>query len=259
MRELKSKAANVCTRDKDFYESGISKFTPQQSAAQIAYLPYPEYKTDEWRSQWHGEFEVCDGPRGEPLQDDLHDSMRAFPIRPQNFPGEFTGSADAIGIDGDVCFDRVQRYGAYGYNPNARTSTNNVDWQGVKWGELQDKCFQRNKQRFRPSARVPWDFTPDFNKPEGQSWTQFHEEIRREDLQKKSVEKSAEKKPVGEAPDRSVLGVHNGICQLNVQSGISDPHVHKGTSKPKVYQGISKENVRKGNSTSNCMFLYVSE
>jgi hypothetical protein len=123
-----------------------------------------------------------------PLEDDLLDSLRAYPVRPQGFPGEFTGSADAVGIDADVCFDRVQRYGAYGYNPVTRTATNNVDWQTVKWGEMQDKCFQRNKDRFRPSARVPWDFTPDFNKPEGQSWTAFHDEQRREDLQKKSVE-----------------------------------------------------------------------
>jgi hypothetical protein len=143
--------------------------------------------SNEWNERWHGDFNVCDGPRGGPLQDDAIDSMRAYPIKPVNFPDAFTGSADALDMDTDICFDRVQRYGAYGYDLLSPSLDNVVDWTTVRWGDLQAQCFERNQERFKPSARVPWKLSPDFDKPEGQSWSRYHEEIRREDDAQKGL------------------------------------------------------------------------
>lgn len=66
------------------------------------------------------------------------------------------GSYEASGLDGDVSFDRVGRYQAYGLEQfesmdveGLKTSTD-VNWDNVRWGELQAQCVEDNRQRFRP-------------------------------------------------------------------------------------------------------------
>lgn len=82
--------------DKNFYESGVGKFKPAEIAGMQAYLPYPKYQSDEWKNQWRGDFNACDGPRGAPLEDDMMDSVRVYPVTPRKFPDPFSGSAEAI-------------------------------------------------------------------------------------------------------------------------------------------------------------------
>lgn len=175
-------------RDKNFYESGVGKFSPAQISAMQAYLPYPKYQSEEWKQRWQGEFNTCDGPRGGPLKDDMMDSVRVYPVTPRKFPEAFTGSAEAIGMDNNVCVDRVQRYGPYGYNPLSRVPISLVDWASVKWGELQAQCFKKNRDRFAPHARVEWKTAPDFEKPEG-PWiaSDFHDEIRRKETKQQEM------------------------------------------------------------------------
>ncbi|RDI84453.1 hypothetical protein Vi05172_g5720 [Venturia inaequalis] len=169
--------------DRDFYyKAGIDQFTPQQANSADVYLPYPNYAAREWKKQWRGDFRTCIGPRGTELQDDLVDAMRHYPVRPSRFPPPLGGSAKALGMDDGICMDRVQRYGAYGFNPDLRNSVSEIDWPSTRWGDLQNKCLMMNQNRFAPSARHPPKLLPDFSKPEGPIIPQkFREEIRRDE------------------------------------------------------------------------------
>ena len=71
------------------------------------------------------------------------------------------GSYEASGLDGDISFDRVGRYQAYGLDQfesmeleGLKTSTD-VNWDNVRWGELQAQCVEDNHQRFRAFKRRP--------------------------------------------------------------------------------------------------------
>jgi hypothetical protein len=168
-------------RERGYYiKSGIDQLTPAQVNSIHTYLPYPDYKAAEWSKSWRGTFSPCVGPRGKELGDDMLDSIRAYPVTPSNFPESFAGSAEAIGLNNGICVDRVQRYGPYGFNPLMRIPISFVDWASVRWGELQNNCLAKNRERFAPLARTAPKMTPDFSKPEGPiADTNVHEEIRR--------------------------------------------------------------------------------
>ncbi|PMD30291.1 hypothetical protein L207DRAFT_573723 [Hyaloscypha variabilis F] len=70
----------------------------------------------------------------------------AYPSLPADFPSPAFGGHDVIGTNGSICFTSTSRYGAYGINDEQ------VEWPGVRWGELQQKCFERNKQRYADSG-----------------------------------------------------------------------------------------------------------
>jgi hypothetical protein len=66
------------------------------------------------------------------------------------------GSYEAAGLDGDVSFDRIGRFQAYGLaqfdaadHEEFKLATD-VDWDKVQWGDLQDNCVKQNKRRFKP-------------------------------------------------------------------------------------------------------------
>lgn len=66
------------------------------------------------------------------------------------------GSYEASGLDGSISFDRVGRFQAYGFDQydsmdvsELRTSSD-VDWNEVRWGDLQDACVDANHGRFKP-------------------------------------------------------------------------------------------------------------
>jgi hypothetical protein len=45
------------------------------------------------------------------------------------------------------------RYGPYGYGEEKEDyERQRVDWNNVDWGQLQNDCFERNRQRFPPAA-----------------------------------------------------------------------------------------------------------
>lgn len=71
------------------------------------------------------------------------------------------GSYKASGIDGSISFDRVGRFQAYGLDqfdyadPEAEKKTSDVDWDNVKWGDLQEECVNANRLRFKPVKERP--------------------------------------------------------------------------------------------------------
>ncbi|KAJ2996150.1 hypothetical protein NUW58_g1062 [Xylaria curta] len=103
------------------------------------YSPYPDYK--------HGakarQYVPCEGPGGEVVSD-----IKVFKGLPKGFPEPVIGSYDVLGIDGDLCFERETRLGMYGFQNANDTSDPSVNWDKVRWGELQEKCLQKNKARF---------------------------------------------------------------------------------------------------------------
>lgn len=127
------------------------------------YKPFPEYNNPEWRKRWKGEYSACIGPRGVALNESTDDEVRVYQEIPENFPPVYAGSYGVIGLDDDVCFDRYSRYGPYGYGDDEfledvkdwAAPETVPEWSQVRWGQLQEDCLARNKDRYRPKARMP--------------------------------------------------------------------------------------------------------
>jgi hypothetical protein len=62
-----------------------------------------------------------------------------------------------MGLDGEVCFDRYSRLGIYGYGDDEDVSGFKrpppVNWDGVRWGQLQTRCFSRNHDRYHSGRK----------------------------------------------------------------------------------------------------------
>ncbi|PLN80335.1 hypothetical protein BDW42DRAFT_194595 [Aspergillus taichungensis] len=127
------------------------------------YRPYPDYDSAGWKETHRGAFHPCEGPRGKLLTDSLDDQVGVYLGVPEGFPKPAFGSHDALGLDGDISFDRYTRYGAYGFGQDETGVENwikpkKVDWNLVNWGQLQDKCYKRNADRYAPKTPIK---TPD--------------------------------------------------------------------------------------------------
>ncbi|KAJ8118191.1 hypothetical protein ONZ43_g4042 [Nemania bipapillata] len=103
------------------------------------YDPYPNEK----QNAQAGKYVPCEGPDGKLVSD-----IMVFKGVPKDFPEPLIGSYDALGMDGDLCFERETRLGMYGFQNANDTSDALVDWDKIRWGELQEKCVQKNKARF---------------------------------------------------------------------------------------------------------------
>ncbi|KAF2279997.1 uncharacterized protein EI97DRAFT_366344, partial [Westerdykella ornata] len=148
--------------DERFYNATHEKLEAHVAASPKVYNPFPPYNSPAWNREWEGEYVPCQGPR-ELLLDNAEDQVYVYKGVPESFPKVFAGSYDVLGLDGDVCFDRYSRYGAYGLGNGTEDGSvvgwkapkRHVQWKDVKWGRLQDECLERNKMRFAPEARVP--------------------------------------------------------------------------------------------------------
>ena len=147
----RTKAQRLISGDREngyYSNNGIDRLEKDGVTAK-PYLPYPYYNSPEWSKQWKGVYKSCKGPRGE-LTAESPEVVRAYPSLPQDFPNVTIGSAEAIGIDAHSCFDRDSRYAAFGAN-----SSDAFDFENVWWGQLQNDCLRRNKDRFDEHARAP--------------------------------------------------------------------------------------------------------
>ncbi|KAI1108551.1 hypothetical protein F5Y14DRAFT_81380 [Nemania sp. NC0429] len=139
------KTLNALDTDKARASSFESQLTPTDQSAYFTshkpyvYDPYPNYKPN----AKVGQYVPCDGPGGGPVAD-----IMVFKGTPKNFPEPLIGGYDVLGIDGDLCFERETRLGMYGFQNASDTSDPLVNWDKVRWGELQDKCVLKNKVRF---------------------------------------------------------------------------------------------------------------
>lgn len=161
--------------DNDYYvKNGVKKMKKQHAAAATPtpYLPYPEYNSAKWKSEWQGTFKHCKGPRGKVLNKSPEDMVLAYPAVLDGFPNPSIGDANATGIDLDHCFDRYNRFGAYGFGQDEKKKifdwkqkSVKPEWNYVDWGELQDRCMLDNKDRYGPNARQPFNRQPSKDLP----------------------------------------------------------------------------------------------
>ncbi|KAI0012652.1 hypothetical protein F4779DRAFT_17036 [Xylariaceae sp. FL0662B] len=106
------------------------------------YNPYPRYNEKTWLTD-RAQYVPCNGPDGTPVKDIL-----VFQGQPKEFPKPLFGNYDTFGMDGNLCYERETRLGPYGYQTDNDTTSPLINWDKVRWGQLQEKCVQKNKARF---------------------------------------------------------------------------------------------------------------
>ena len=128
----------------------------------VPYLPYPHYNSPAWKKEWAGEYVPCEGARGQRLNESQDDVVRAWPVVPSGFPAASIGSAESVGLDSNLCFDRYNLYGPYGLGQEETESPahwqrpkQTPKWHQVDWGRLQDQCLAENQDRFDKKAPQP--------------------------------------------------------------------------------------------------------
>ncbi|KAL7623086.1 hypothetical protein AAE478_006765 [Parahypoxylon ruwenzoriense] len=119
-------------------------YTDHQS---YIYNPYPKYNGKAWLAE-RAQYMPCGGPGGTSPADIL-----VFKGLPKEFPEPGFGSYRVLGMDGNLCYERETRLGIYGYQSDNDTSKPSVDWDSIRWGQLQEQCAQKNKARFSMQGR----------------------------------------------------------------------------------------------------------
>ena len=82
------------------------------------------------------------------------------------------GSYQETGLDYTHCFDRFTRYSPYGFEEDTDNRGQDkakreekIDWNKVKWGQLQNECLSRNVERYEsvgmPNHTTLWLPTKD--------------------------------------------------------------------------------------------------
>ncbi|KAF2095965.1 hypothetical protein NA57DRAFT_43529 [Rhizodiscina lignyota] len=181
--------ANILRSEDGFYvHNGIREhFEHTGPGDTTTYLPYPLYDSDDWKAKWKGTFVTCRGPTGELLNKTNGAMSKQYAYRglPSDFPKPLVGSFEALELDNNVCFDRINQYGIYGLDQDLldipgseKVLPQPIDWTRVDWGGLQEKCFEKNKERFPYHSRTKVDRNPNTELPE-EVKKPGHDEIRR--------------------------------------------------------------------------------
>jgi hypothetical protein len=132
-------------------------WTPYNDAPPFTYNPYPEYNNKAWNASNQGAYTPCEGPDGKVLE------VVVFSGHPEVFDSPALGSFVPLQIDSNLCFERESRLGAYGYEEEGSESTSRerkdlykrTDWNNIKWGQLQEFCYQKNAGRYTPLEHMP--------------------------------------------------------------------------------------------------------
>ena len=200
LNSCSSKSTNSIYREgKYFTDNGVRRLESETGLKPEVYLPYPSYNSPEWKGQWKGEYNACEGPRGKNLNESMEDMVKAYRSMPPNFPNVTIGSIDVVGLDNDVCFDRFHRYGPYGYGQGMSKTPagwtkpkERPDWSTIWWGQMQDACLERNKDRFAPEARAPMDLVPTDDLPrDHDKWEQTESQSSQHDVSPKYHHRTA--------------------------------------------------------------------
>ncbi|KAL9094406.1 MAG: hypothetical protein Q9165_003256 [Trypethelium subeluteriae] len=149
--------------ENSYYDrNGVKLLHKQKSVSPRPYLPYPDYNSAEWRAKWKGEYVPCEGPRGKNLNESMDDQIYAYRDLPEGFPDSQVNNADITGLNTNICFDRYNRYGAFGLRAEGeedifqwRKPEEQPRWDRVHWGKLQNECLVRNQDRYEASVRSP--------------------------------------------------------------------------------------------------------
>ena len=159
----------------DRYGDDDSHFTLPDSPPldPVVMNPYPDYKSSEYLKNY------------DPIQDCYMDEdetvpvpdVYAYPGTPQGMTDPAFGNHEELGLSPGMCFDRVGRFGPYGYGYDIneggsgvglgkslehsgaekvwkmaeRRLGKKIDYRTVNWGKAQGRCLEKNKARFNTS------------------------------------------------------------------------------------------------------------
>ncbi len=136
-----------------------------------AYKPrYTTRDAQQWTEVYEAKFLECPSPW---QAVDAPGTIRAFKGRPKSFPAPVFGSALELGWETNICFERQGRWGPYNFVEKHHDSeVKEIGWDKVNWGEVQEKCFDLNKDRFelhdhgwgKREDQQPLGYLSDFDK-----------------------------------------------------------------------------------------------
>lgn len=133
----------------------------------IAFDPYPNYESDDYKSRFHEKYECFLDSNGLVRIPKVH----YYSGVTEGFPDPAMGSHDVLGLRNDICFERFGRLGPHGYGYSARRGgigagmhgdrdgaddmwtgpekIPEVDYSSIGWAKVQSSCAEKNKLRFR--------------------------------------------------------------------------------------------------------------
>lgn len=121
------------------------------------YVPYPNYKSSDGSRK--GEVVSCQSARGLDLNKSLDDFIRVYQDATLKLPLADVGSASILGTSDDICLDRYNRLGFFGYGQHVIKPVNGwtspksqPSWEEQRWGQLENQCFELNRHRYRALA-----------------------------------------------------------------------------------------------------------
>ncbi len=130
-------------------------WTSYSNTPPYTYNPYPEYNTEAWKANNVGEYVPCDWPDGAITE------VQVFSGYLEPFKEPILGSHLLLDVDSNLCFERMTRLGAYGYQDEESISEGGenaaeqrANWDKVNWRQLQEACVARNVNRFVPAEET---------------------------------------------------------------------------------------------------------
>ncbi|KAK7550913.1 hypothetical protein IWX50DRAFT_628431 [Phyllosticta citricarpa] len=130
------------------------------------FSPYPAYWSAEYVREYGAEVKTCY------LDEKTKQRMpqvRVYPGVVRGSPENVMGSYEIFGLRDDICFERFGRLGPYGWGYSKKHGGSGaglegdregaeqvwqdddmVDFREVKWAQVQQRCIESNKHRFKP-------------------------------------------------------------------------------------------------------------
>ncbi len=184
----------------------------------VTFNPYPKYNSPEWEEN-HAPYVPCLGPNGKKIED-----IRVFKGRPEKFPSPGFGSYSVLGLDRNLCFERETRMGQYGMSTVRGTDGEELDWDLVNWGDLQQECFQKNVARFATEG------------PKNEYVQEDSHDLKR-DTDELKVEEVEEEEVIedfvdGESPMKTVRKFWRRPGSSHAKRTQPDSQSHNSTTKP---------------------------
>ena len=159
------------------------------------YAPQPDYQSSEYQ-QNHYPMQQCYLDKEEKVAvPDLY----VYDGVPQGVAQPALGSYELLGIREDICYDRFGRYGPYGLGYSIKdggvgegantesegsehvwNKTGRINYHNVNWGKLQERCLEKNRQRFfEPKEKETEKYKSEDEKSKSDRGTGSREKIGR--------------------------------------------------------------------------------
>lgn len=203
----------------DIFKEKTNFTDPENQRSSRVFDPYPPYKSYEYVLK-HGRKVDCYLDAAGKVQ---VPAVHMYEGVPFGMPEAVMGSAELLGMRSDVCFDRFGRLGPYGLGyglgkGGSGASINGdrvgaddvwneipeVDWRGLKWAEVQERCVKANAHRFEPLPPPRTDWFRTFQIGSDSNVKSDEKLSKRDDLSTEPVEKEPADVEKGEQTTKSM-------------------------------------------------------